>query len=258
MIPIYRAKLNERKNTYVEGLLIGVDAELNLCTIRTKDDYIGGKICYLDTLSINFPNMLDSQGNKIFASLQNDGRGGDLVVSKSYPFYGDAPEIRDSSGKCEELNYKGLLLFDSIGCFIDFVKVSDRVRGGAVGYIVEDFNEYKIVGVQEWEKKEQHQETIIIKQIINHIDINLKNVKDNLESLINKLKNVVNDDILDCLSEMEDELKEAIELNRENTDLSDDLSQIDGKKLAYNLKYNYEYAELYKEIMEELWKTQLI
>lgn len=91
-----------------------------------------------------------------------------------------------------------------------------------------------------------------LKTNINHIDINLKNVKNNLESLINKLKNVVNDDILDCLSEMEDELKEAIELNRENTDLSDDLSQIDGKKLAYNLKYNYEYAELFKEIMEEL------
>ena len=91
-----------------------------------------------------------------------------------------------------------------------------------------------------------------LKTNINHIDINLKNVKDNLESLISKLQNVVNDDILDCLSEMEDELKEAIELNKENTDLSNDLSQIDGKKFVYNLKYNYEYAELYKEIMEEL------
>ena len=69
MIPIFRAKSNERKNTYVEGLLIGVDEELNLCTIRTKDDYIGGEVCYLHTLSINFPDMLDSQGNKIFASL---------------------------------------------------------------------------------------------------------------------------------------------------------------------------------------------
>ena len=36
MIPIYRAKSNERKNIYVEGLLIGIDEELNLCTIRTK------------------------------------------------------------------------------------------------------------------------------------------------------------------------------------------------------------------------------
>ena len=80
LIPTYRAKSNERKNTYVEGLLIGVDEELGLCTIRTKDDYIGGEVCYLHTLSINFPDMLDSQGNKIFASLQEDGRGGDIFI----------------------------------------------------------------------------------------------------------------------------------------------------------------------------------
>lgn len=92
-LPIYRAKSNERKNIYVEGLLIGVDAELNLCTIRTKDDYIGGEICYLDTLSINIEDMLDSQGNKIFASLQEDGKGGDITdkgicmyISKNHQF----------------------------------------------------------------------------------------------------------------------------------------------------------------------------
>ena len=91
-----------------------------------------------------------------------------------------------------------------------------------------------------------------LKTNINHIDTNLKNVKDNFDYLMYKLENVVNDEILSYLSKIEDELKEAIELNKENTDLSDDLSQIDGKKFAYNLKYNYEYAELYKEIMEEL------
>ncbi len=84
MIPYYRAKSNERKNTYVEGLLIGIDEELNLCTIRTKDDYIGGEICYLHTLSINFPNIVDSQGNKIFASLQEDGKGGDICQTIDY------------------------------------------------------------------------------------------------------------------------------------------------------------------------------
>lgn len=31
------------------------------------------------TLAIHFPDMLDSEGNKIFASLSDDGRGGDLV-----------------------------------------------------------------------------------------------------------------------------------------------------------------------------------
>ena len=90
-----------------------------------------------------------------------------------------------------------------------------------------------------------------LKTNINHIGINLENIKINLKSLKDKLEDVVNDDILDCLSEMEDELKEAIDLNKENTDLSDDLSQIDAKKFVHNLKYNYEYAELYKEIMEE-------
>ena len=84
MIPIYRAKSNERKNIYVEGLLIGVDEELNLCTIRTKDDYIGGEVCYLHTLSINFPDMIDSQGSKIFASLQEDGKGGDIMQDDEY------------------------------------------------------------------------------------------------------------------------------------------------------------------------------
>ena len=86
MIPIYRAKSNERKNTYVEGFLIGIDEELNLCTIRTKEDYIGGEICHLDTLSINFPNMINIQGNKIFASLQEDGKGGDILFDMEYEY----------------------------------------------------------------------------------------------------------------------------------------------------------------------------
>lgn len=35
------------------------------------------------TLAIHFPDMLDSEGNKIFASLSEDGKGGDLVESGS-------------------------------------------------------------------------------------------------------------------------------------------------------------------------------
>lgn len=101
------------------------------------------------TIAIHFPDMLDSQGNKIFASLSEDGKGGDLVISKTYPFYGDAPEITDSSGKCEELNYKGLICFTSTGFCLEYIKVSDRVRGGAIGYQIEDFNEYEVIGIKE-------------------------------------------------------------------------------------------------------------
>ena len=34
------------------------------------------------TLSIHFPNMLDSQGNKIFASLSENGKGGDILIEE--------------------------------------------------------------------------------------------------------------------------------------------------------------------------------
>lgn len=99
-IPIYRAKSNERKNTFVEGFLIGIDEETGLCTIRTKDDYIGGEICYLHTLSIHFEDMLDSQGNKIFASLQEDGKGGDVLNDGEYEF------ILSFDGRRYDLRFK--------------------------------------------------------------------------------------------------------------------------------------------------------
>ena len=57
------------------------------------------EIIDISTLSIHFPNMLDSQGNKIFASLQKDGKGGDIIETelkrvcttkyKEYFFYAD-------------------------------------------------------------------------------------------------------------------------------------------------------------------------
>jgi len=34
-----------------------------------------------ETLAIHFPNMLDSDGRKIFASISEDGKGGDIVKS---------------------------------------------------------------------------------------------------------------------------------------------------------------------------------
>jgi hypothetical protein len=35
------------------------------------------------TLAIHFPDMLDNQGNKIFASLSEDGKGGDICATQS-------------------------------------------------------------------------------------------------------------------------------------------------------------------------------
>ena len=147
-IPIYRAKKID-SDEYVIGWYsspIIIEGKLYL-SITNQD---GEHRIDTTTLSIHFPDMIDSQGNAIFASLQEDGKGGDIIISKSYPFYGDAPEITDSSGKCEELNYKGLLLFTSTGCYMDYIKVSDRVRGCATGCAIEDFNEFESIGIQEW------------------------------------------------------------------------------------------------------------
>jgi len=110
MIPIYRAKkLNS--DEYVVGYLneliindIKVINEEEQADISRTAYFITDNIFYKDvgnsftycgelvfdykiptsqevdptTLSIHFPDMLDNQGNKIFASLSEDGRGGDI------------------------------------------------------------------------------------------------------------------------------------------------------------------------------------
>ncbi len=74
-IPIYRAKkLDSAK--YVEGYLL--PSLISNAMHRILVD--NGSIYFVDdlTLAIHFPDMLVSQGNKIFASLSNDGKGGDI------------------------------------------------------------------------------------------------------------------------------------------------------------------------------------
>ena len=87
-IPIYRAKKID-SDEYVIGFYssaydihhyiithLGVDTKANLVYQMSTD------IHKIDpsTLAINFPDMLDSQGNKIFASLSEDGKGGNKML----------------------------------------------------------------------------------------------------------------------------------------------------------------------------------
>jgi hypothetical protein len=100
-IPIYRAKKID-SDEYVIGWYsspIIIEGKLYL-SITNKD---GEHRIDTTTLSIHFPDMLDSQENKIFASLQEDGKGGDIIESefkhkctvkyKEYFFYADNEEI---------------------------------------------------------------------------------------------------------------------------------------------------------------------
>lgn len=83
-IPIYRAKKIDN-DEYVEGYLVS-NLVSNGNGIPPEVYYnIQNGLFYkyrIDptTLSIHFDGMLDSQGNKIFASLQKDGKGGDVFI----------------------------------------------------------------------------------------------------------------------------------------------------------------------------------
>jgi hypothetical protein len=102
-IPIYRAKKNN-SDKYVEGYYFpqewigdypNEDAEEREEKIKHfisgftthdiwEDEENHFRFMGIDeidptTLSVHFPDMLDSQGNKIFASLSEDGKGGDIL-----------------------------------------------------------------------------------------------------------------------------------------------------------------------------------
>ena len=55
-------------------------------TVHDDYEYCNFDITEIDiaTLAIHFPDMLDSKGNKIFASLQEDGKGGDIMQDDEY------------------------------------------------------------------------------------------------------------------------------------------------------------------------------
>ena len=84
------------------------------------------EIIDISTLSIHFPDMLDSQGNKIFASLQKDGRGGDICSVNDYIDSG--------------LN--GVAIYQHYGFRIDR-------KGKAMGISLSS-TDIKIIGIQQW------------------------------------------------------------------------------------------------------------
>lgn len=70
---------------------------------------------------------------------------GDIVIEKSYPFFGNAPEITSSNQKCDELNYVGVVVWDN-GYYVDLRAISDRVKGIAMGHNLYDYKELEVIG----------------------------------------------------------------------------------------------------------------
>lgn len=89
-IPLYRAEVKDSKinredieiftelidgKRYAIGLLCTKGRQIEV----TKGDTTTFINIDNSTLAINFNDMLDSQGNKIFASLSENGKGGDII-----------------------------------------------------------------------------------------------------------------------------------------------------------------------------------
>lgn len=87
-MPLFRAKKID-SDEYVFGSYFK-DKSIHSIITHSRTDY-ADKAFYVNavqinetTIAIHFPDMLDSEGTRIFASLSEDGRGGDILYSKTY------------------------------------------------------------------------------------------------------------------------------------------------------------------------------
>ena len=100
-IPIYRAKKIDSDED-IEGYLTYTEKAIAGSIMSGNASYTTGYFIYnptensnyhIDpsTLAIHFPDMIDSDGTKIFASLSEDGRGGSIL--KDYSDYWEGETI---------------------------------------------------------------------------------------------------------------------------------------------------------------------
>ena len=129
MIPIFRAKRID-SDEYVIGYLFKDTIGYLRITNGIKDNKHPLKLPFewiIDTatLAIHFPDMLDSQGNKIFASLQENGKGGDICSVNDYIDSG----------------LEGVAIYQNYGFRIDR-------KGKAMGISLSS-TDIKIIGIQQ-------------------------------------------------------------------------------------------------------------
>lgn len=115
-IPIYRAKKLDKNEYEIGFLLNNMIVTAYEQTIERDGIYwksIAATKIDPTTLAIHFPDMLDSEGNKIFASLGEDGKGGDIAI---HPDYDDNKYVFIYNASCYEFGIK-LIQTDEVGCW---------------------------------------------------------------------------------------------------------------------------------------------
>lgn len=132
-IPIYRAKKID-SDEYIEGFFLFQEESrecIEICQIYNSKIRATYEVD-ISTLAIHFPDMLDSQGNKIFASLSEDGKGGDIL------YYED-----DCQPYICEHSSNGTFLFE----YLDNKTIKNYICRLSQEKVL--FEDLKVIGIQE-------------------------------------------------------------------------------------------------------------
>lgn len=141
-IPIYRALKLGTKDEYVEGQPIQFCGNTYLITriddIRLSDSSLHTRFTEIDpsTLAIHIDGMIDSEGTKIFASLSEDGEGGDKLHKIGVGFYKEIDEV-------------GVAIIKNGNCYIKYNKDKELLSLQVFHNAQKAISILKVTGIQE-------------------------------------------------------------------------------------------------------------
>ena len=116
-IPICRAKKTNSNEWIIGNYCINYKhSDVGTTSIQKLNENSMSAID-ITTLAIHFPNMIDKNGKKIFASLSEDGVGGDIIKTKIKP-YNNFQDIIDGEVVCT-MKHDGLTvtILSDVSCY---------------------------------------------------------------------------------------------------------------------------------------------
>ena len=157
-IPIFRAEIaNETDNPELyedlinSGSLIVVDGIYYAIGYLSKNHYRkfvinpeGAWCSYMikvETLSIHYPNMIDSEKKRMFASIDEDGKGGDIIDRDGYPFTSDGDK-----------NYNAIVIMIFNQPQYVNQRISDNISGileGINNNFDGEYSDFKVIGIKQ-------------------------------------------------------------------------------------------------------------